>query len=331
MFWLDKKCRVISNLDKNDQVALRLRPRESGLPGWFGYPIMAAGYDFCCDKSPFWKLLMCLWRRQRCVLLCFNPSVVYFALFLLPLPFRRVSLFQWKPLGRVGRVKGLVIWLTLFRSHQIVVYSHVSARYLRRLFPRKHIRQIGLFVDENFFSPLLSGGSEASPFILVPGDHKRDERFLGGISESLGLKLIRVTRNSCVKSAVEGLAHEGVEVRYNVSFEELRTLYQVSSVVLILSDSSEIPTGITTLAEALSCGADVVISRGQSSSWPPEIAKDLPFTVIPSNATASEVKKAVYDHWSAKAKTDRQSQARQFAVDYLSTEVLAREWVEILK
>lgn len=321
---------VFSNLNETSQVSNRLRPTETGLPGWFGYPIKRAGYDFRCDSRPFSELVLALWRGQQCVLLCFNPSLIYFLLFMLPLPVWRVSLFQWKPLCRLPPAKALAVRLTLMRSHEIVVYSHLSARYLRRIFPRKPIRQIGLFADEHFFTPPQLGETPAAPFILVPGDHKREERLLGEIAENLKLNVVRVTRNPQVRSAVEALSHERVDVRYDVSFEDLRTLYQTCSVVLILSDSSEIPTGITTLAEALSCGADVVISRGHSNSWPPKIAKALPFTVIPFEASADAVAGAIREQWRRGNKADRQSQARKFALDHLSTDVLTQEWKHIL-
>jgi len=326
-----KNAIVFSNLNWNQQIAMRLQPSESGQPGWFGYPIKLAGYDFRCDTRPIFSLVHALTHGQQCVLLCFNPSLVYFLLFLLPLPVRRISLFQWRPLGRISRAKRLVVWLSLWRSHEIVVYSHLSARYLQRLFPGKPIQQIGLFADEKYFLPPQSDGELSLPFIFVPGDHKREERLLGYIADKLDLDVVRVTRNEHIRKTVEALAHPRVDLRYDVSFEELRTLYQTCRAVLILSDASEIPTGITSLAEALSCGSDVVISRGHSNSWPSEITKAFPFATVAPGADADAVARALRLQWNTGKKWERRQRARQFALRHLSAEALAQNWRDILE
>jgi glycosyltransferase involved in cell wall biosynthesis len=220
--------------------------------------------------------------------------------------------------------------LILRRSDKIIVYSDIARNYLRQIFPDKPIHQIGLYADENFFTPSRSDVVDCQTFIFAPGDHKREEQLLGDIGQKLSLKVIRVTRNPGVRDSVEALAHSSVELRYNVSFDELRALYQTCSVVLILSDSSEIPTGITTLAEALSSGADVVISRGHSNSWPSEIAAKLPFTVVSSSADAAEIAQAIRDQLAKANKSRRQDLARQFALSYLSEEALVQNWQDIL-
>lgn len=322
---------IFSNLDFNDQVYKRLRPNETGFPGWFGYPIKQIGYDFRCDKNPIFGIAKTFFQRRRCALLCFNPSLIYFFLFILPLPIQRISLFQWKPIGRLPRAKAFVIWLILRRSHEILVYSHIAARYLQRQFPQKRVYQLGLYTDENFFSPPLLNQIPNSTFILAPGDHKREERLLGEVADKLNVNVVRVTRNAEVRNAVETLAHPRVELRYNISFEELRALYCTCKVVLILSDSSEIPTGITTLSEALSCGSDVVISNGHSNSWPPEISRALPFATVRSGADANEVAEAVVRQGTMQSKCSRRERARQFALSHLSETAVSQDWRKILR
>jgi len=321
---------VFSNLTWNTQVAQRLNPEQNSVPGWFGRGILLAGHKFCCRMNPVLSILRCLLRRQPVTLLCFNPSLIYGLLFFLPLPVNRVSLFQWRPLSRLSALKALFVWFTLRRSHAILVYSHTTKRYLRRIFPEIPIRQIGLYVDTTYFypDPVKDRGED---FLLVPGDHKRDESLLVEIAERLGTRIVRVTRNETVRRTIESIASEAVDLRFNVSFDELRALYQSCRAVLILSDSSEIPTGITTLAEALACGADVVISRGHSCSWPPEIDKSLPFVIIPAHSDVMLIIDTLrrFDADPAR-KAGRRKLARDFAEVHLSESALARQWYEVL-
>jgi glycosyltransferase involved in cell wall biosynthesis len=320
---------VFSNLSWSDQIAERLRPRGSGLPGWFAYAIVLAGYTFRCDMNPARRVLSAVAGGNRITLLCFNPSFIYGLLFLLPLPINRVSLFQWRPIGRLSWLKSAFVQLTLCRSHAIVVYSHITARYLRRYFPGKRIRQIGLYVDTEYFRPALQ--QSLGGFIFAPGDHKRDERLLSEVARRLGTRIVRVTRNPAVRDAVERLNSREIELRFNVSFDELRNLYQQCRCVLILSDSSEIPTGITSLAEALACGADVVISRGSSNSWPRKMADALPFTTISQSADASVVATAICAlDPDPSQKEARSRNARDFALRQLSGPAVARQWNDVL-
>lgn len=325
-----QKGTVFSNLTWSPQIAQRLKPRESGLPGWFGHGILMAGYDFRCEMNPTINVLRRLFRLQMVTLLCFNPSLIYGLLFLLPLPVNRVSLFQWRPIGRLSYWKSLFVWMILKRSHAVAVYSHTSGRYIRRYFPGRSIQQIGLYVDTEYFHPSPTERNN-NDFVFVPGDHKRNESLVVDVAKKQGVHVVRVTRNLLIREAIEEMRAEEVEVRFNVSFDELRILYQTCRYVLILSDSSEIPTGITTLAEALACGADVVISRGQSNSWPPEMNGKLPFISVPAKSDAETLSNVVCQLSSdTQQKSVRVARARNFAVAQFSGSAVGKQWGELL-
>jgi glycosyltransferase involved in cell wall biosynthesis len=167
-------------------------------------------------------------------------------------------------------------------------------------------------------------------FLLVPGDHKRDEAVLTELSERLSMRIVRVTRSREAANAVEELS-PNVELLFDVSFEDLRHLYQTCHSVLILSDSSEIPAGITSLAEALSCGADIVVTSGHSNSWPREIAWSVPYSVVPPTATAEQIATAInrLDN-DARARVERANRSRAFALRELSGAAVSCQWKKIL-
>ena len=322
---------VIANLTLNDEVLERMRPKESGIPAWFGYAPTLAGYNFEGKPRPFTTILRGWAQRLPVSLLCFNPSLIYGYLFIAPLPINRIALFQWRPLGRLPPLKRAFLLLTLRRAHVILVYSHIAKRYLQRILPKSRIVQIGLFTDTDYFAPAPQGAEPKSPFLFVPGDHKRDERLLGEVAERLNMRVIRVTRSAVVRDKIRELDHPWVELQYKVSFEDLRKLYRESACVIILSDSSEIPTGITTLAEALACGANIVINQGHGSSWPSDIAADLPFTIIKPKATAADLTQAVVSILEDSAtQSERTQKARAFAMRHLSGDALAVQWRTVL-
>lgn len=319
---------VFSNLEWREDIKERMQQDNLDTPKWFANGIISAGYEFRCEKNPAINLLMSLWKGKKITLLCFNPSLIYLILFILPLPVKRVSLFQWRPLGKSSFIKVILIKLLLLRSDKIVVYSYIAKRYLNRYFKSKQVEQIGLFVDTDYFVPKISH-SNNKKFILVPGDHKRNETLLNSIAKKLNIHIIRVTRDNNVRNAVIDLNSESITVKYKIDFIELKKLYQDCSAVLIISDSKEIPTGITTLSEAISSGAPTVITRGQSCSWPQEIAKQFPFIII-SPAADTDAISAEIDKAMSMNRDEYRLSCDVFKNLYLSEKALSFKWSKIL-
>ncbi|MFV8819140.1 hypothetical protein [Haliea sp. E17] len=285
--------KVFVNLDYSPEIASRLLDSKSDrAPKWFVSPLEFAGYEVCYCRNPSIEVIKSFLRGVRPRLLCFNPSLAFLVVALLPLPMELYSLYQWRPFSRLGFLKRSAVNIILSRSKKIAVYEPVAARYLRRLFPRKEISQIGLFTDTDYFRAREVSDEDLEKYLFVPGDHLRNEELLGEIAIMTRMKILRVTRNKHVYREIKRLNAASIEVKFNVSYEELRRLYQDATYVLILSDSSEIPTGITTLFEALACNKHVIINGGKSCSMFGNSGCE-PILKLPKRYSANEVFEAV--------------------------------------
>ena len=258
---------VYTNLSNSNEIQERLVLKNRLLPGWFGLPIINSGNTLVFKNS---FSLIFLFKnlfnnKTEDVLLCFNPSLSFFIVFMTPLKCAKFSLYQWRPFDKLSILKKFAVYCILCNSDKILTYSRVSQRYLQRIFPKKEIKLIDLYTDTEYFNYVETITKEN--YVLVIGDHKRDEKLIVDLSKILDMKVMRVTRDINVKTSLKYAESENFNVLYNVSFNRLRELYQKSKLVLIISDSSEIPTGITSLCEALSTGAKVIISKGLSNIY----------------------------------------------------------------
>ncbi len=121
-------------------------------------------------------------------------------------------------------------------------------------------------VDSDFFQ--FSPYQGRDKFLLMPGDNDRDEWLINQIALLTPYKVIRVTRDPQVLQFYhKSQDHNSkVEVHFNVSFCELRDLYQRTCAVVIPITTNNHAAGQTTLLEAIACGAPVLISFGRASS-----------------------------------------------------------------
>lgn len=158
------------------------------------------------------------------------------------------------------RIKRERLRMVLKFAHTVAVNDPVTALEVRALSGRDSVR-IPYLVDTDFFaySPPEQRGKE----VLVPGDNDRDESLVRDLARA-GTEVVRVTRAQEVvdyhrrQGALPGLA-----VRMNVPFTELRSLYQRAQAVLLPIRSRHHAAGQTSLLEALSTGAPVIISAGR--------------------------------------------------------------------
>lgn len=322
------RIKVYSNLTPNKEVLKRLNFKRVGLPGWFALPIINTGALFFFLNNPLKILFFKFFSKtEKFVFLCFNPSFYYFICFLLPLSIKKISLYQWRPISRNSVIKKYIIYLTLSNSDLILVYSYISYRYIRKYFGEDKVKLIDLYTDTDFFSPKASEDFTISQYILIPGNHLRDESYLNFLSEHSNYKLIRVTRDINVKNFLLKSNIKNLEVKYNISYDELRSLYQNSSLVLILSDSSEIPTGITSLCEAISCGVKVIVNQGHSNIWMNQL--DIPYKIVENNFDNLELLKLI-DEYIKKHNNDL-DHVRKYAENKLSLKVMTKTWLNIFE
>jgi hypothetical protein len=114
-------------------------------------------------------------------------------------------------------------------------------------------------VDCDFFS--YNPPESRAGFLLVPGNNDRDEQCVLGLADG-GEKIVRVTNDPGTRAFYEARAHPGVTVRFAVTFEELRDLYQTAGAVLMPVLTANHAAGQTSALEALACGAPLIVTAG---------------------------------------------------------------------
>lgn len=323
---INRKIKVFANLKNTNEVNLRMLTEGRNLPGWFGLPIKRTGAGLVLHKAPYIQIFKELLKgRSEVVLLIFNPSIHYFILSILPLPIKRIALYQWRPIGRLVWLKNIAVYLILKRANSILVYSFVAFRYIRRHIKPINLTILNLYTDTCYFKP--GDKSNKETFILVPGDHLRDEKCLIMLSKKLQIPIKRVTRNPKVKSEIEKTQYGGIQLLFDIPFESLKKMYQTAGLVLILSDSSEIPSGITSLCEALACGCDVVVTKGQSNVGICNSNSEVPYKIVRRNLEPLELLEEIK---GVLANGFKAYNPRRYSVQCLSEKKVTLQWQQIL-
>jgi hypothetical protein len=129
--------------------------------------------------------------------------------------------------------------------------------------------------DTTFFDPALTvdhlpgsslRGLRRQGYFLVAGDITRDDAFIYSSMQSRSLPIVRVTRDPRVADRVIRLAADYGRpddiLLQRTSFEDLRWLYANCNVAVFAGEDSWEPAGITSLTEALACGASCVCNAG---------------------------------------------------------------------
>jgi hypothetical protein len=259
----------IALMEPTAEQLARMEP-DAALPKWFGYSIAQSGYRAHFTRSiKKIRSIVSQAGSRKPVLLVFNVSLREFWLvLLLSKRCHIVSLFQWRKLGSLPVGKRFIYNSILSASKTILVYSRIQEKYVRARFPRAETRWMGLYTDTEYFRPDAQKGSRlfSEPFLLVPGNHKRDENLVREIAESMGMLTVRFSSSSEV--AREYASDQSTRIKFmaSPSFSEVRNLYQQAAVVLNMGDDSEWPVGITTFCEALSMNARIVTPAGHSAS-----------------------------------------------------------------
>jgi len=125
-------------------------------------------------------------------------------------------------------------------------------------------------VDTEFFRP--ADGADAGDYVLVPGNHRRDEAaVMDAARSSAGPRIVRVTNAPWVREtyrrALGGDAPlaAGLTLERSVSAARLRELYQRARLVWLPLLASREPAGLTAALEAAACGRPLLVSRGPTS------------------------------------------------------------------
>lgn len=236
-------------------------------PKWFAYPIDKAGFELHFKPKPRSGLsrLRRLLRNSRelCALIFNIGEFEILACTLFRHRLRICSLFQWKALENLPFHKRLCYRKILDQSRVIAVYDEVSEHYVRKIYPRKHIIRIGLYVDTEFFQPTISNKDD---YILCPGSNFRLEDVVLEVARQLPLRVVRYSNELIVKKFYFEHSDSGVDFRYNVPYTKLRILLDKAQFVLNIADDTQVPAGIYAFGQALAMNQTVVTPDMHSSA-----------------------------------------------------------------
>jgi hypothetical protein len=158
-------------------------------------------------------------------------------------------------------IRMLRLSLLLRRALAVLVNEPATLEDVRRIAKRDAIL-IPYVVDTSFFFVETDQSNE--DFVLVPGNNGRDEELVCALAAT-GVRIIRVTFDAAVREyyATTGSNRELVEVRFAVSYRDLRDLYRRAAIVWLPLKLRNHPAGQTAVLEALACGTPVIMSRGR--------------------------------------------------------------------
>jgi glycosyltransferase involved in cell wall biosynthesis len=183
-------------------------------------------------------------------------------------------LHTWKlpwtgPTRVLARVNDLVLDRVLRSSNLVVVASQSQQRTLERTVPQVRSVWIPVSADTDWWKPgppqttvLDRLGVRPAEFFLCVGDVDRDETAAVALAKKLGRRFVRVTRDprtaARARAAFEASGASDAQCLVNIPFPELRDLYVHAWAVLTAPVVSYHPAGLTTITEALACGAVVL-------------------------------------------------------------------------
>ena len=119
-------------------------------------------------------------------------------------------------------------------------------------------------VDKTFFIPQKNKTHTGGYILSVGRDSGRDFATLINAAKHIAKKIIIVTSPENIVN-IKNIP-SNVELRYNVSYEEVRSLYQGADVVLVVTHGDEYENGSdcsgqTTVLDAMACGKVVIATK----------------------------------------------------------------------
>jgi glycosyltransferase involved in cell wall biosynthesis len=236
------------------------------------------------------------------------------------------SLFQWVPLEKLSWIKYFCYRIVLKHSKVIVTYNQIAYDYIKKHYPKKKVFFLKLWVDTDFFKPCDSHTS-VGRFLLCPGSHRRNEAMVCKLAKSLGIPIVRFSQDSEAISYYKKNPCDLVDFRYNISYEEMRQLYNDASAVLNIVDDRQIPAGLTCFVESLAMDCTVITPSGHSSAGYQFNNGKKPYYTVSESAGFEEWKQVIE---TALEKPITNGLARQYAEQYASLEAARKLWHEVL-
>lgn len=320
-------------LDVSDETISRIErnscPNE---PLWFGAQFRAAFNSTIFTRNIFHIVKFLVNSRGKTIVI-FNISLRELLVASMKLiglsKTSLVSIYQWRRFENLSILKRIVYKLVLKSSDVICVYSIAQRNYLTNN-GYVRVRVLPHYTDSEYFS-ISEIMSEKNDYILMVGDHRRNENLANQIALKFNKKLIRVTRDINVANIQR--TYSNTDLRINISFDELKTLY--ASAVLVINPvyDDEWPVGITTFTEALVMGAKIVANHGCSSDYLksiyPGTSNSLGVWLVDDHSFDNwifAVERALADNTEYSIVRDR----RKEIIEILSIKNCANGWINIV-
>ena len=171
-----------------------------------------------------------------------------------------------------ARVYDFMLRRVIDRARSVVVVSMTQKRQLEALGVSCTVLFVQVSVDSRFWHPdpvgmddlLAHFGLEKRGYVLTVGGSDRDEAYAAHVAGMMGLPYVRATYNvHTAETARLQLASENLESHSRILIKpsdvELRALYAGAWLVCLPTQTRTNPAGLTSLVEAMACGAAVAI------------------------------------------------------------------------
>lgn len=187
-------------------------------------------------------------------------------------------------------------------------------------------------VDKKFFSPQKNKIHTEGYALSVGRDDGRDFTTLIKAAQHIDRKVVIVTSPANIAN-IKNIP-PNVELRYNISYEEVKLLYQGADVVLVITHSDEYENGSDcsgqmTILDAMACGKAVIATK---KGWMEDyfVNEEHLFTVPPYDERAiSTIVKMILSQQDKGEKMGMR--ARALIEEKLNTEVMSGSFLSIIK
>lgn len=164
-------------------------------------------------------------------------------------------------------VRNLVVRLNLLLARRVLVNDRDSLDELVAEWglPPSKVSWLPLPVDTDYYHPC---NEMASDYLLVPGDTKRDERFVCEVAKQGKWPIMRSIKQSpspAFYQAQPASIMRMLTLKQWAAFSEIRRNTQRARAVLLPLEDKPEPLGLTALLESMACGRPVIISEGRAA------------------------------------------------------------------
>ena len=223
------------------------------------------------------------------------------------------------------------------KSLIVVVASKKQERQVKELFPFVLTFFAPVTVDADFWNSkkntlctLAKNSLNQDGYVLTVGGNDRNEEVSMGVAKLLGLSYVRVTKNQSVIAHVKAVEKKmnmtgTTLILSNISDIDLIALYHNAFAVLLPTITENNPAGLSSLVEALSCGALVAVGRDLAEGYIVDGSNGVVFNdqnvvdiVEKLRCISDELRQSLKDN------------ARKYAVRMLNSDLIAADLQKVL-